>query len=72
MRSRRDRAAVAQRGFTILELLVVISIIALATAGLLTNKLGGPPVFPPVPKAVLDYNFNRPGYWTPATGPDRY
>ena len=33
LRSRRDRAAVAQRGFTILELLVVISIIALATAG---------------------------------------
>ncbi|MEO2090134.1 MAG: DUF1553 domain-containing protein, partial [Gemmataceae bacterium] len=50
----------------------VVRDIALATAGLLTNKLGGPPVFPPVPKAVLDYNFNRPGYWTPATGPDRY
>jgi hypothetical protein len=50
----------------------VVRDIALTASGLLTNKSGGPPVFPPVPKAVLDYNFNRPGYWTPATGPDRY
>jgi mono/diheme cytochrome c family protein len=50
----------------------VVRDIALATSGLLTHKLGGPPVFPPVPKSVLDYNYTRPAYWTPATGPDRY
>jgi hypothetical protein len=46
---------------------------ALAASGLLSRRLGGPPVFPPQPdasgalannKAVLD--------WTPSTGEDRY
>ena len=46
---------------------------ALAAAGLLhTPPGGGPAVFPPVPASVLDYNFFRPDYWVPATGPDRY
>jgi hypothetical protein len=50
----------------------VVRDIALATSGLLTHKLGGPSVFPPVPKNVLEYNYSYPSYWTPATGPDRY
>jgi hypothetical protein len=50
----------------------VVRDIVLTASGLLNNKLGGPSVIPPVPKNVLDYNYSYPGYWTPATGPDRY
>ena len=50
----------------------VIRDIALATSGLLTEKLGGPSVIPPVPKNVLDYNYTYPSYWIAATGADRY
>ncbi|QVL30014.1 PSD1 domain-containing protein [Telmatocola sphagniphila] len=50
----------------------VVRDIALTASGLLTNKLGGPSVIPPVPKNVLDYNYTYPGYWNPATGPERY
>jgi hypothetical protein len=50
----------------------VVRDIALAVSGLVTNKLGGPSVFPPVPQNVLDYNFTYPGYWKPADGPERY
>lgn len=50
----------------------VVRDIALAASGLITNKLGGPAVIPPVPQNVLDYNFTYPAYWKPAEGPDRY
>ncbi|MBX9582472.1 MAG: PSD1 and planctomycete cytochrome C domain-containing protein [Gemmataceae bacterium] len=50
----------------------VVRDIALAASGLMTHKLGGPSVYPPVPKNVLDYNYTRPDYWVPPTGPDRY
>ncbi len=50
----------------------VVREIALATSGLLTDKLGGPSVIPPVPKNVLDYNYTYPSFWIAATGPDRY
>jgi hypothetical protein len=50
----------------------VVRDIALAVSGLLTQKLGGPSVIPPVPQNVLDYNFTYPAYWKPADGPDRY
>ena len=46
--------------------------VALAASGLLTNKRGGPSVIPPVPQNVLNYNYVVPGYWTAATGVDRY
>jgi hypothetical protein len=46
--------------------------IALTAAGLLSLKAGGPSVIPPVPQNVLDYNYVYPGYWTAATGEDRY
>lgn len=45
---------------------------ALGVAGLLTLSTGGPSIFPPVPKSVLDYNFFKPDYWKPAEGPERY
>jgi hypothetical protein len=45
---------------------------ALNAAGVLSPKFGGPSVFPPVPQNVLDFNFVRPDYWTPATDNTRY
>ncbi len=45
---------------------------ALAVSGLLTDKLGGPSVMPPLPPGAIvpsPYNDNR---WSDATGPDRY
>ena len=50
----------------------VVRDIALTAAGLMTHKIGGPGVIPPVPQNVLDYNFVYPGYWTPAEGAERY
>ena len=51
----------------------VVRDVALAAAGLLhTPDAGGPSVFPPVPQSVLDYNYFKPDYWKPPTGPDRY
>lgn len=50
----------------------VVRDVALCVSGLLTNKLGGPSVIPPVPQNVLDYNFTYPAYWKPAEGSDRY
>jgi mono/diheme cytochrome c family protein len=50
----------------------VVRDIALCVSGLITHKLGGPSVIPPVPQNVLDYNFTYPGYWKPAEGPERY
>jgi hypothetical protein len=50
----------------------VVRDIALATAGLIAHKTGGPPIIPPVPQNVLDYNFTYPAYWKPTEGADRY
>jgi hypothetical protein len=50
----------------------IVRDIALSVSGLLSLKAGGPGVIPPVPQNVLDYNYTYPGYWTAATGEDRY
>ena len=50
----------------------VVRDIALSASGLMTHKLGGPGIIPPVPQNVLDYNYTYPAYWTPAQGPERY
>ena len=50
----------------------VVRDIALTASGLMTHKIGGPGVIPPVPQNVLDYNFVYPTYWTPAEGAERY
>ncbi len=50
----------------------VVRDIALSVSGLMTHKLGGPSVIPPVPQNVLDYNYTYPSYWKPAEGPERY
>ena len=50
----------------------VVRDIALCVSGLLNPKIGGPSIFPPMPKSVLDDNFTRPSYWKPPNGPERY
>ena len=50
----------------------VVRDIALTTSGLISYKMGGPSVIPPVPQNVLDFNYVYPAYWTPPTGPERY
>ncbi|MFM8634984.1 MAG: DUF1553 domain-containing protein, partial [Planctomycetia bacterium] len=49
----------------------VVRDVVLAVSGLLTEKVGGPSVYPPVPKNVLDFNYVVIP-WPEATGPDRY
>ncbi|NNJ26047.1 hypothetical protein LzC2_21260 [Planctomycetes bacterium LzC2] len=44
---------------------------ALASSGLLVERLGGSPVMPPQPSSVTDLAYG--GFqWTPAAGPDRF
>jgi hypothetical protein len=50
----------------------VVRDIALAVSGLITQKMGGPGVIPPVPQNVLDFNYSYPDFWKPAEGPERY
>ncbi|MBL8829498.1 MAG: PSD1 domain-containing protein [Planctomycetaceae bacterium] len=50
----------------------VVRDMALGLSGLLTPKVGGPSIFPPVPQSMLDYNYFKPTYWIAAEGPERY
>jgi hypothetical protein len=49
----------------------VVRDVGLAASGLLTPKLGGPPVFPPQPDGVMSLGQLR-REWKPSMGPDRY
>jgi hypothetical protein len=49
----------------------VVRDVVLAVSGLLTEKLGGPSVYPPVPKNVLEFNYTRID-WPEAKDADRY
>ena len=44
---------------------------ALMASGLLTDKMGGPPVMPPQPQGVWNSVYND-SKWVDAAGPDRY
>ncbi|MBI5758092.1 MAG: PSD1 domain-containing protein [Planctomycetales bacterium] len=50
----------------------VVRDIALSAAGLLTERVGGPSIFPPVPQSVLEFNYVKPTYWKPPEGDERY
>ncbi|MCE9632069.1 MAG: PSD1 and planctomycete cytochrome C domain-containing protein [Planctomycetia bacterium] len=49
----------------------VVRDMVLAVSGLLTEKIGGPSVYPPVPKNVLEFNYTQID-WPEAKGSDRY
>lgn len=46
--------------------------VTLAVSGLLSAKVGGPSVFPPIPKSVTDLTYNSSFKWKTSTGDDRY
>jgi hypothetical protein len=50
----------------------VIRDIALAASGLLSRRVGGPSVFPPIPDGVMTLGFGAPMKWETSTGADRY
>jgi len=49
----------------------VVRDIALASSGLLNEKIGGPSVFPPQPPGISELSYG-PLKWTDSVGPDRY
>ena len=50
----------------------IIRDLTLAASGLLSPKVGGPSVFPPIPDGVADVNYNSAFKWVPSEGADRY
>ena len=50
----------------------IIRDIALAASGLLSRRVGGPSVFPPIPDGVMTLGFGAPMKWETSTGADRY
>ena len=49
----------------------IIRDVALAASGLLSEKIGGPSVYPPQPEGVFDFTQDKKP-WKTATGEDRY
>ena len=45
---------------------------SLGVAGLLSAKVGGPSVFPPIPDGVADVNYNSAFKWKTSPGPDKF
>ncbi len=50
----------------------VVRDVAMAASGLLSRRVGGPPVFTPIPDGVLSLGFGQAMRWETATGGDRY
>lgn len=50
----------------------IIRDLSLAASGLLSKKVGGPSVFPPIPAGVADVNYNSAFKWVLSEGEDRY
>ncbi len=49
----------------------IVRDLVLAAGGLLSNKMGGPSVFPPQPQSVTALSYGEMK-WTPSAGEDRY
>lgn len=50
----------------------IVRDMVLDASGLMTDKVGGPSFFPPVPESVLAYNYFKPVYWITAEGAERH
>jgi len=50
----------------------IVRDIALSASGLLSPKIGGPSVYPPIPDGVLNLGYGAPMPWPTAKGEDRY
>jgi hypothetical protein len=49
----------------------IVRDVALSASGLLSPKLGGPPVYPPQPNGVMNLGQSK-REWKPSAGPERY
>ncbi|HWF18211.1 MAG TPA: DUF1553 domain-containing protein, partial [Verrucomicrobiae bacterium] len=50
----------------------VVRDIALRASGLLSEKIGGPSIYPPIPDGVLKLGYGAPMKWETSTGEERY
>jgi len=50
----------------------VVRDIVLSASGLLSDKFGGPSIFPPMPQSVIEFNYVKPDYWKPPEDATRY
>jgi mono/diheme cytochrome c family protein len=50
----------------------IVRDLSLDVAGLLTKKIGGPSVFPPLPPGIAELSYAGNFKWTVSTGDDRY
>jgi Protein of unknown function (DUF1553) len=50
----------------------IVRDIALTAGGVLSEKIGGPSVYPPIPDGVLNLGYGAPMPWPTSTGKDRY
>ena len=50
----------------------IVRDIALAASGLLSRKIGGPSVYPPIPDGVLNLGYGKPMAWETSKGEDRH
>jgi mono/diheme cytochrome c family protein len=50
----------------------IVRDLSLATAGLLSDKVGGPSVFPPLPPDIAELSYANNFKWSNSTGEDRY
>ncbi len=50
----------------------IIRDVTLAASGLLSGRIGGPSVFPPIPPSITDLTYNSSFKWETSEGEDRY
>ena len=50
----------------------IVRDLSLAVAGLLSDKVGGPSVFPPLPPGIANLSYANSFKWNVSKGPDRY
>ncbi|MFN0086860.1 MAG: PSD1 and planctomycete cytochrome C domain-containing protein [Blastocatellia bacterium] len=50
----------------------IVRDLALSVGGVLNLKIGGPPVYPPIPDGVLSLGYGQPMPWPTVAGEDRY
>jgi hypothetical protein len=50
----------------------IVRDLALASAGLLSEKIGGPSVYPPLPRSIVELSYDTGFKWPTSSGEDRY
>jgi hypothetical protein len=50
----------------------IVRDLSLAASGILSSRVGGPSVFPPIPASITDQTYNSGFQWATSTGEDRF